>query len=867
MYKVVLLAFLWPVALFAQVRYDFEQGSIAGWTESRDGRWMADPAQALNGSYSLHHIFDNSESGQDFIGLRTADLRPDEGPVRWSFILRHGSEPSSSNNWAVFLISSGSGEPAGENLPKGFAIGVNVTGYDDTLRIWKISEAGSGIILSCPMNWQNDIGVSSSALITAERSVNGEWTVRVQNRQTLSEWSASGNGGALPGNGWFLIMYRYTSSRDRLLWFDDLEITGVFRPDTLPPVVETIIPAGRNKIKTVFSESIPDNSLTASGIRLNNSHNPLTVNKITEEEFELTFPADLLNKKENTLVIDKVCDASGNCTTSLVTTFVPAWAEAGDIIISEIMADPLPPVSLPQEEYLELFNTTGFDMRITGWSLISGQYKYNIPSCDITQGEYLIFCSSADTFAFSSYGRTIGMPSFPSLPDEGRLLAIYDSSGVLIHGVEYSGSWYGNNLKSEGGWSLEIIDSDYPFFAAGNWSASVSSAGGTPGSPNSNSSRNPDYGFEGIIRVFPPGNDNIDIFFSEPVIGARVHEKILVDGVPVKTIGTSDPLLRYFNAELSAPLVYGKVYALLADSITDFAGNIIERPSFRFGLPDTPEKNDLVFNEIMFDPLPGGYDYIELYNNSEKILNASDFLLASISETGDTSGTRLLSEQDRCILPGDFYTVTTGRENIIDNYPMSAGEYVFEVKNLPSMPDSRGHLLLLTRGLMKVDELIYSAEMHNPLLSGREGISLEKVRPDLSSSESSSWHSASESSGWGTPGAPNSIYSPWSITNTQLSLSSGKITPDNDGFEDLLVIDIILEGTDNVVSADVYDETGSFVTRIAENLLAENHASLIWDGTGRDGSPVPRGIYIIFIQSFNQHGKTASWKRVCSVIR
>jgi len=43
--------------------------------------------------------------------------------------------------------------------------------------------------------------------------------------------------------------------------------------------------------------------------------------------------------------------------------------------------------------------------------------------------------------------------------------------------------------------------------------------------------------------------------------------------------------------------------------------------------------------------------------------------------------------------------------------------------------------------------------MHYSLLKGNEGISLEKIRPDLPSDESMNWHSASESVGWGTPGA------------------------------------------------------------------------------------------------------------------
>jgi len=75
------------------------------------------------------------------------------------------------------------------------------------------------------------------------------------------------------------------------------------------------------------------------------------------------------------------------------------------------------------------------------------------------------------------------------------------------------------------------------------------------------------------------------------------------------------------------------------------------------------------------------------------------------------------------------------------------------------MPDDKGHLILYDRKLEKIDEVIYDEGMHYSLLSGYEGISLEKVRINGLSADRSQWHSASEVSGWGTPGAPNSVLS------------------------------------------------------------------------------------------------------------
>jgi hypothetical protein len=182
------------------------------------------------------------------------------------------------------------------------------------------------------------------------------------------------------------------------------------------------------------------------------------------------------------------------------------------------------------------------------------------------------------------------------------------------------------------------------------------------------------------------------------------------------------------------------------------------------------------------------------------------------------------------------------------------------------MPDNAGHLILYNMELDKIDEVFYNEKMHNSLLSGYEGISLEKTGIRNRSEEAINWHSASESSGWGTPGAPNSVFIELPPGSDIVSFSSSKITPDNDGYEDLLTISLSLTGNGNVVSAMIFDETGNYVAKLAENMLAGPGATLVWDGTAADGSPVNSGIYIVFITLFDESGKTGRWKKACAVL-
>ena len=79
----------------------------------------------------------------------------------------------------------------------------------------------------------------------------------------------------------------------------------------------------------------------------------------------------LINKSLNNLTINKLCDNSANCSQNIQIGFTPVWAETGDVVITEIMADPLPEVSLPGKEYLEITNRTEYSFNLKNWKLSS----------------------------------------------------------------------------------------------------------------------------------------------------------------------------------------------------------------------------------------------------------------------------------------------------------------------------------------------------------------------------------------------------------------------------------------------------------------------------------------------------------------
>ena len=79
------------------------------------------------------------------------------------------------------------------------------------------------------------------------------------------------------------------------------------------------------------------------------------------------------------------------------------------------------------------------------------------------------------------FGVTIGLSNFPSLNNDADIISLYSAEGILIHSVGYTSEWFQNLSKSDGGWSLEMIDPGNPCAAFSNWRASENILGGTPG--------------------------------------------------------------------------------------------------------------------------------------------------------------------------------------------------------------------------------------------------------------------------------------------------------------------------------------------------------------------------------------------------
>ena len=274
------------------------------------------------------------------------------------------------------------------------------------------------------------------------------------------------------------------------------------------------------------------------------------------------------------------------------------------------------------------------------------------------------------------------------------------------------------------------------------------------------------------------------------------------------------------------------------------------------------KRNDLVINELMFDPDIDNNEFIEFLNLSGKTINIGGWSITD--ETGNSlklSHTSLLS-------PPNSYFLIAADSSVIKKYNL----YNFPTKNILNASNlglsNEGDLLLLKdlKGNI-IDSLIYSSKWHNKNFTSTKNISLEKINPQLSGNLSSNWSSSANLIG-ATPGKQNSIYAVNLNNESNISVSPNPFSPDNDGFEDFTVINYRLTKTTSQVRIKIYDSRGRMVRTLVNNQASGQNGSIIFNGLDDNGNALRIGIYIIFLEALNDNsGTVENLKTVVVVAR
>jgi len=783
----------------------------------------------------------------------------------WEFLVQMDFNPSSSNLSRVYLVSDA------QNL-RGSLNGyfVEIGNSSDEVSLYRQDGTSDTELIDGA-----DGTMSQSALLVRVRVTRdnvGNWELQqdsIGGANFVSEGTVFDD--TYTQSYFSGVFCLYTSTRSDKFWFDDFVVTGNAFTDTIDPTLTSISVISDTELDVYFSEPLnqssaenennftADNSIGNPTSALLDGGDPTLVH--------LTFTTAFGNGVTNTLTIVNVQDLASN---SIGTAsgpfiyFIPDVAVYRDVVINELFPDPTPAVGLPESEYVEIYNASNKLFDLNGWTLSDGSSTATLGTRALLPGQHLILVANADTAVFLNNvtANVMGVSSFPSLNNASDNITLTDDFGAIIDFVNYDDSWYQNDSKDGGGWSLEQINPELPCSNPSNWIASNDGDGGTPGAQNSVFNNTPDTQGPSLTDILVLAPDTILLLFDESLDSTSVTTATYTidNGVGAAAVINVGPEYNSVIVVLTPLLTAGVVHTLTVTGISDCTGNTIAAGTDIFALPQQATTGDVLVNEVLFNPRTGGVDFVEIYNHSDKVLSIKDWKLANY-DNDTIDNIKVMSEVPLLFFPGEYFVFTTNKSNILFEYPMGISDRILEVPSLPSYNNDSSTVYIINNLDSVSDSFSYDEDQQFGLLSETDGVSLERIDFDRPASESTNWHSAAASVGYATPGYENSQYYPTSVPDDAITIDPKVFSPDNDGFQDVVNISYVLDGPGYVGNVTIYDSRGRLIRHLVRSELLATSGTFSWDGIMESREKARIGMYIVFVEVFDLSGDVSTFKR------
>ncbi len=535
-------------------------------------------------------------------------------------------------------------------------------------------------------------------------------------------------------------------------------------------------------------------------------------------------------------------------------------ANRNEVIITEFLSDPFPSVGLPETEFIELKNISHHPISVRNWIITDGKCLSRIAEDILLPPDiFLIVCPSAYKSQMDVFGRTTGVSSFPSLDNSGDQISLFSADGKLIHAIEYRSDWHEGSPKINGGWSQEITDVKKPCTGKINWDFSRDISGGTPGKPNSRSTTIADDKPPELLYSYAVDSIHVLCIFNKPLDSVKTADPLLFSlsndiGNP-KKVRLEIPVFNIAELELTNPLNKNSVYSLSYKEITDCYGNkAAENREVRTGLAGSGSE-DLVLNEILFNPSGSGSDYIELYNNGENLIDLNRVFVGARKSNGLVDDAFPCSEKTFLVFPGDYIVITEDTGSVIQHYNVKTESRLLNLNEMPAMPDDEGTIVLMDINGDILEEFSYSAKFHYPLLANTEGVALERIDPSSKVQNPSNWFSASANEGYGTPGYVNSQHKVYQQSAESIYTDLKIFSPDFDGIEDQLTVYYHFSKSGTNCTIDIFNQSGFHVKNLVKNQLCGYDGYYRWNGLDDENHRLNTGIYFLVANLFDLDGK------------
>ena len=717
----------------AQVADNFADGNF-----NQNPTWVGDD--------SLFAVTANQLKLKGTVGsdgyLATAHTLMDS--VTWSFQTRFALSPSTQNFSRFYLVSSSANLKAALN---GYYVQLGgVTGNTDSITLYKQNgTTHTRLIAGRPATVSKS---NNLVRVQVFRDHLGNWQLwsdTTGGTNFISEGTAFDNTFTSCNYlGWFI---RYSAGNSQNFYLDDV-LANIPIKDTIAPKLDSISYASNNSVIAYFNEPLD----TTTALDQNNyllspqTINPTQINFVDAQTVRLTFDNSFLPKQVHTLAVTDITDVNANIITPTQKTFLYDLLVPEDVLISEFFADPSPTNGLPELEFVELYNNTNTPINLAGFTLSDASTTATLPSFTLAADSFVIICATTSVNAFANYGSVLGISGFPSLNNAGDLIVVKDKTNQTVHSLSYDLSWYNNDARTDGGFTIEMLNPKQLCKGKFNYSASDANVGGTPGTYNSRWSTIKDTVAPTLINYTILDSVTLRLVFNEPLINTQTA-LIQVLAQPTLSINQvnllgPDTLL----ITLQQPLINQTTYNFTLKNITDCAGNtdsvLFSRSYF---VPQKATNFDVLINEIMADPDPSNglpnVEYIELYNRSAKPISLKNWTLADV-----TTKAKL---PDYLLMPDSFVIITSSAYKVLFNQS-SIG-----VSSFPSLGNDGDNLTLSNDAGQIIHAVNYTSAWITDALKRNGGYSLELVDAK-NPCGNNNWKASTHPLG-GTPGNKNSV--------------------------------------------------------------------------------------------------------------
>jgi hypothetical protein len=527
-----------------------------------------------------------------------------------------------------------------------------------------------------------------------------------------------------------------------------------FAIDAQPPTVENVFSRLFSEVVVEFSEKVSSStSLSPNHYSIIGLPQPDQVAFTDADQLSvsLSFENEFVDKTAYQLVVKNVEDISGNVIKADTLSFTyarPNIPKSGEVLITEIMADPSPSVGLPEVEYVELYNNSSVDFELSAFKFVNSDKAFELGEGRLTSGGYLILCSPNDAPSLADFGVVVGLTGWSALSNTKDSLSLINYFGDVIDQAVYNTTWYKDSQKDEGGYSLERILGESACGEDYRWAASKSKLGGTPGGANSLAFSEIDSIAPTFINVAVVEPTKLSLEFSEWISEVGLATlRVDIKGGPEVSSFVLEENQTSVLAELKQPLTLGAEYMITVAGVVDCSGNEMEVVEMIVGVGRAPIFGELIISEIMPDPDPTQglpeAEYIEIVNTTDEWISYNNVRL--------TVGDRQTAFPNGAIAPRAYLILcSSSNQALLKEYGT-----VLAITSMPSLKNDGDEIYLLTGGdllhRMKYDDGLFAESTKRD-----GGWSLEIIDVNLPCAGEENWTASTNEKG-GTPGQTNSV--------------------------------------------------------------------------------------------------------------